>query len=252
MSELTVLALLWCCLTLLLAGIVKGVLGIGLPVISIPLLALVLQVPQAVALLPIPILVSNVWQAFYGGYFFTSLRRFWALILALIAGTAVGVKVLATVDQQVLFGLIGVIVILFSLTNYLQPQLHLPKRGELSVGIIVGFVGGVLGGLSTIFGPPLIMFLIALRLSKDEFVGTIATLYLTGAVPLLIALGAFDVMGLKELLWSALATVPLFLGVLLGQLLRNRLNQEVFRKGLLAMLVIAGIALVRRAFVWTD
>ncbi|MDX1488177.1 MAG: hypothetical protein R3268_08260, partial [Acidiferrobacterales bacterium] len=96
-------------------------------------------------------------------------------------------------------------------------------------------------------GPPLIMFLVALRLPKDEFVGTIATLYLAGIVPLTLALGAFGVMGRQELLGSALATLPLFLGVLAGQRLRVWLDPERFRKGLLFTLLITGLALMRRA-----
>ncbi len=137
--------------------------------------------------------------------------------------------------------------IVFSLTNHFQPHLRLPPHGEKWLGPIVGFAGGVLGGLSTIYGPPLIMFLIALRLPRDEFVGTIATLYLTGVIPLILALGAFEVMGKQELIYSTLATIPLFAGMLIGQLVRQRFNEDVFRKALLVMLLIAGVVLIRRA-----
>lgn len=249
MFELSLLTLVWCAVTLVLAGTVKGVLGIGLPLVSIPLLALVMHVPQAVALLPVPILISNIWQAFYGGFFSRAVHRFWLLILALIVGTVVGVKVLASVDPRVLYGLIGLIVVVFSLTNHFQPQLRLPAHAEKRLGLVIGLASGVLGGLSSIFGPALIMFLVALRLSKDEFVGTIATFYLCGAMPLIVALGAFEVMGKQELIWSTLATIPLLLGMLIGQVLRTRLNEGTFRKGLLVMLLLAGLALIRRAVV---
>lgn len=238
--------LLWCSIALVLTGVVKGVLGIGLPLVAVPLLALVMPVPQAVALMPIPILVANSWQALYGGQFLATLRRFRLLIITMIIGTFIGVKILTLTDPRVLYAIIGSIVIVFSLTGFIRADFQVRVQVERWLGLIVGLASGVLGGVSTIAGPPLVMFLAALRLPKDEFVGTIAGLYLCSVIPLTFALGTFGVMGGKELLWSALATVPLMLGVPLGQLLRRRLNQETFRKGLLAMLVLTGLSLIGR------
>jgi uncharacterized membrane protein YfcA len=162
-------------------------------------------------------------------------------------GTVIGVKLLASVDPRALYIVIGVVVMVFALTSFFSPRLRLPAHGERWLGLAIGLASGVIGGMSTIYGPALIMFLIALRLPKDEFVGTIATFYLSAAVPLTLALGAFGVMGTRELIASTLATLPLFIGVLGGQLLRTRLNQEAFRKGLLAMLLVAGLVLIKRA-----
>lgn len=247
MTELSAGVIVWCALVLVLAGAVKGILGIGLPIISIPLLALVMPVPQAVALMPLPILFSNIWQSFHGGYFLKTLRRFWTLLLALIIGTFIGTKVLSAVHPQMLYVLVGVVVVIFSLTSYFQPQLRVAPRQERWLAPAVGLIGGVLGGLSTIFGPPLIIFLVALHLQKDEFVGTISTFYLIGVLPLILALGAFHMMGQKELIASSLATVPLLTGLALGQVLRARVAQESFRRVLLAMLTLLGCSLVVRA-----
>lgn len=249
MAEIDLLLVGWCALALFLGGTVKGTLGVGIPLVAVPLLALAMPVPQAVVLLPIPILLANVWQAFAGGHFTNALRRFWPLILGVVVGTVIGAHVLVSVDPRTLYALVGVIVVVFSLSGYFQPALRLPRRAERWLGVAVGLTSGVLGGLSTMHGPPLIMFLVALRLPKDEFVGTIAVLYLSGIVPLTLALGALDVMGRHELLLSALAGAPVFLGVLAGQLVRDRLDQNTFRKGLLVMLLFTGAALIRRAIV---
>ena len=103
--------------------------------------------------------------------------------------------------------------------------------------------------MTTFFGPPLIMFLFALNLQKDEFVGTISTIYLCAGVPLAVGLGMFGVMGPREYLWSAAATVPILLGVLVGQWMRMRISQTMFRNGLLMMMVVVGIRLIYRAAV---
>ncbi len=247
LTEPSLIVIVWCALVLALAGAVKGILGIGLPIISIPLLALVMPVPQAVALMPLPILFSNIWQSFHGGYFLKTLRRFWALLLGLIIGTVIGTKVLSTVHPHMLYVLVGVVVVIFSLTSYLQPQLRVAPHHERWLAPTAGLIGGLLGGLSTIFGPPLIIFLVALHLQKDEFVGTISTFYLIGVVPLILALGAFHMMGQRELVASSLATIPLLAGVGIGQVLRTRIAQESFRRVLLAMLALLGGGLIVRA-----
>ena len=239
MSELSLLTIVWSALVLVLAGVIKGIIGFGLPVVSIPLLALAMPVPQAVTLMPIPILLSNVWQAFHGSHFTRALKRFWPLLLSMSIGTVIGARVL--------YALSGLVVVLFSLTSYLQPQLRIHARDERWLGPVAGLIGGVMGGLSTIYGPPLIMFLVALHLHKDEFVGTIATFYLIGIIPLIAALGAFDIMGQSELILSTLATIPLLVGMAVGQLLRARIAQERFRHALLAMLSLLGCGLVLRS-----
>lgn len=247
MSELSLLTIVWSALVLVLAGVIKGIIGFGLPVVSIPLLALAMPVPQAVTLMPIPILLSNVWQAFHGSHFTRALKRFWPLLLSMSIGTVIGAKILVAVEARVLYALIGLVVVLFSLTSYLQPQLRIHARDERWLGTVAGLIGGVMGGLSTIYGPPLIMFLVALHLHKDEFVGTIATFYLIGIIPLIAALGAFDIMGQSELILSTLATIPLLVGMAVGQLLRARIAQERFRHALLAMLSLLGCGLVLRS-----
>lgn len=247
MTDLVFGVLLWCTFAFFMAGTVKGILGIGVPVVSVSLLSLVIGVPAAVVLLPVPILLSNLYQSLFGDQFGNTLRRFGPLIVALVIGTFVGARLLVDIDQRTLVGIVGFAVLTFAVSAHFPAQMRLGKRGERWLGVPVGFLAGVLGGMTTFFGPPLIMFLFALDLEKDVFVGTISTLYLCAAVPLAFALGMFGVMGAQEYLWSTIAAAPLFLGVLIGQWLRARISQSLFRRGLLVMLLVVGVRLVYRA-----
>ena len=105
------LVLAWCALVLLLAGSVKGTLGIGMPLIAVPMMSLLVPVPVAVALLPLPILIANIWQAFHGGWFWPSVRRFWPLIVCMFAGVMLGARLLASLDRSLLYLVIGIGVI---------------------------------------------------------------------------------------------------------------------------------------------
>lgn len=247
MAELGIEVLIWCAFVLLIAGVVKGILGIGVPVVSVSLLSLVINVPMAVSLLPVPILLSNVWQSFHSGRFKSTLSRFGPLIAALVMGTFVGAGLLVNIDQRVLIGIVGAAVLAFAVSAHFPRHLQISRRVERRLGVPIGFFAGVLGGMTTFFGPPIIMFLFALNLDKDEFVGTISTVYLCAAVPLALALGMFGFMGPQEYLWSSAAAAPLLLGVLVGQWLRSRVSQSAFRRGLLLMLVVVGVRLIYRA-----
>jgi len=241
------LLLAWCALSLAIAGVVKGLIGIGIPMVSIALLSLAISVPQAVVLLPVPILVTNAWQSTTGGYFLNTARRFWPLLSAMIVGTVIGGHMLATVETRTLQMIIGATLVAFAALNLSNPRLSLPAKVQPGAGALAGGLGGVLGGMSTLFGPPILMFLVALELHKDEFVGTVTTIYLIAGAVLIIVLAGFRVMGAAEFGWSALATLPLFAGMLAGQKLRHRISQALFRKGLLIMVMLIGTSLFLRA-----
>lgn len=247
MHELDVLLILWCAASLAVAGVVKGVVGIGIPMVSIALLSLAISVPQAVALLPLPILAANTWQAFRGGRFKATVSRFRFLIIALAAGIGVGAVLLKHVDDRVLQAIIGLAVVVFSVTSLSTPRFRVPAGAEKWAGTAAGGLGGVLGGMSALFGPPIMMFLVSLHLPRDEFVAVIGTVYLLGGVFLLAALSGARVMGPEELVLSALATPPLLAGMAAGQRLRNTISQEVFRTWLLVTVMLVGASLLVRA-----
>ncbi len=249
MAELDPFFIAWCAGSLAVAGVVKGVTGIGIPMVSIALLSLVISVPQAVALLPLPILAANSWQAFRGGRFKSSLYRFRPLIIALGIGIVFGALLLKHVDDRVLQAVIGIAVMVFSITSLSTPELRVPAAAERWLGAVAGALGGVLGGMSALFGPPILMFLVSLHLPKDEFVAVIGAVYLLGGVFLLAALAGVRVMGPQELALSALATPPLLAGMALGQWLRDRISQEAFRKGLLVTVMLIGASLLVRALI---
>lgn len=250
MDALPLATMAWCAAALAITGVVKGISGIGIPLVGVSLLSLAIPIPQAVALLPVPIIVANAWQAWSGGRFVQTCRRFPGLLVAMALGTALGAMLLAQVDARGLMALIGTIVICFSVLELAEVSLRVPERHEGAAGAAAGFVGGILGGMSSIFGPPLIMFIASLRLGKDEFVATITSIYLFTGVLLGAALPAFGVADLGSMLiGSGLATVPLFAGVALGQLSRRHVSERLFRKVLMVLVLLIGANLLRRAFV---
>ena len=232
-------------LTALLAGgLVKGALGVGLPLVAVPLLSLGMPPHLAIALLVVPVLASNLWQAVEGGRLLPSLQRFGGLIAAQFVATVLTVRMtLALSASQLNAMLAGAVLLAVALMAW-KPTLQISASRERSVGVGVGLLSGLLGGVSSLTGPVIITYLMALQLRRDEFVGSISIIYLSGALPLYGAMLLFGRLGPGELTGSLLALLPMAAGLLAGKALRQRLDDNRFRRLLLAFLVVLALLLL--------
>ena len=234
-------------LGLVAGGVTKGFAGSGLPTVSVASMALVIDAPTAVALMPIPLLVANARQAFRGGYMRGALGRFWLMLACLPFGAVVGVKVLTGVDPLVVTGLVGVIVVVFALLGQVRFGWRITARRDRQLQPLVGLSAGLIGGISSIFAPPIVMHLISLKLPKDEFVGAVGLAYFVGIVPMILALAAFGRFGRAEALWGAAALIPVLAGMVLGEWLRGRVSETLFRRLLMVLLLLSGLNLIRQS-----
>ncbi len=249
MAELDVATIAFLALGLIAGGVTKGFAGSGLPTVSVASMALVIDAPAAVALMPIPLLIANARQAFRGGYMLGAVRRFWPLLVSLPFGAVIGVKILTGVDPLTVTGIIGAIVVVFALLSQFHFDWRLSPRRDRQLQPLVGLSAGLIGGISTIFAPPIVMHMMSLRLPKDEFVGTVGLAYLAGLVPMTLALVAFGRLGQTEALWGTAALVPVFAGMFLGEWLRGRVSEVLFRRAILILLLLSGLNLIRQAII---
>ena len=228
-------------------GFTKGVVGIGLPLTAVSIMSFLIGPPVPVALMPIPILLTNVWQAFSGGYLVRSLQRFWPMLICLPLGTILGVKVLAEAEKTLLSFLLGCSILVFALFAQWRLDWRLSPKAEPFARPLVGLIAGFVGGMSSFFGPPLIMFLVSIGLPKDHFVGAIGLSFLVGIVSMILALAFYKVLGPVDFMWSAVAAVPAIGGLILGQRLRRHIPEAPFRRVLLMVFLLSGINLIRQA-----
>ena len=233
-------------LTFLAAGTVKGTLGIGLPLVAVPLLATVLDLPTAVALMVVPVLTSNIIQALQGKRKIETLKRFFPLLLTLVPGAIVAAQFLSSVDLRTGSLVLGVIVVLFSLSQLFRFQFAISAAQERFLNPAVGLVAGFLGGLSNLFGPPLIMYLVALKLEKDDFVTTIGLLFVIASLTLYSTFAVVGVLTFDNAIGSLIAAVPVMAGVFIGTRLRSRIPQKTFERVLMVVLILVGLNLIRR------
>lgn len=243
------LTLLIAAFALAAGGFVKGVVGIGLPIVALAILTSVLPVPVALALLVVPILATNMWQAVHAGSLLEPLKRFWPMIACLLIAIWFSAKLVVSLDSSVLYAMVGIIVVVFSTTAQFKPAWRIGAAAERWVGPLAGTIGGFLGGVSTIWGPPMVMYFVTLNLDKDTFIRTVGLVWFCASIPLVLAYWRHGILTPDRALWAAAGCVPAFVGLAAGQWLRGRVDQNLFRRALLIVLLIIGLNLVRRA-IW--
>jgi len=230
--------------TFLLAGLVKGVTGLGMPTISLTILTATLGLKPAMALLLVPSFVTNVWQALAGGSLLAILRRLWPFLLAMFLTTWLGVAVLARSRSDLLAGLLGVAVLVYAVTGLASLELPRPGRREGWLTPLVGAVSGLLNGMTGAFVVPGVLYLQSLGLPRDAFIQGMGVLFATAVTALAVALGNRQLLSPDLALLSAGAVIPGLIGMGLGQIVRRRLSESLFRTIFFSALLMIGTYIV--------
>jgi uncharacterized membrane protein YfcA len=247
-AEIEISVIVWCCFALICGGFIKGALGVGTPLLTVPMMALALPPQTAIAIMAVPVVVANVWQFAQAERSLAVVERFWPTLIAILIGTGVGVKILSVIDDDSLLILVGSAVIAFAILQGSSYRLYLADSVVKPVGILFGGLAGVIGGVSSFFGPMLIVYLISIRgLSKVQFVNTISFLYVCAVMPWAITLYFFDILDRQTLIFSVIAVLPVTLGQWFGQSVRDYISEAKFKYLIVCTLVISGISMLWRA-----
>ena len=237
----------------LFAGTVKGLVGFAMPMIMVSGLSLFLPVETALAGLIGATFVSNVAQMLRQGWVAAkasiwAFRRFIVLVMVCIAICAQSVQF---IPHRLFYAIVGSATLLFGLTQILGWQLRYSARTRPLAECLMGILAGTLGGISGIWGPPTVAFLLPLNLEKAAFVRIQGVIYGLGAMMLAAAHGASGILNAHTLPLSISLIVPALIGLRLGFWLQDRLDRKRFVFVILAVLVVVGANLLRRA-IWGD
>jgi uncharacterized membrane protein YfcA len=235
-------------LVFLLAGTVKGVIGLGLPTVSLALLTLAIDLPSAMALLLAPSLVTNIWQAITGGNARQILRRVWLFLTMAAITVWIGALALTRVDLAVLSALLGFLLIAHALVNLAGYRMALSSRQETWAGPLMGSVNGILTGMTGSFVVPGVMFLQAIGLPRDMLVQSMGMLFTVSTIALGLALQGNKLLSMDLGTLSSAAVLPAILGMWFGNKLRQQLTEQWFRRVFFIALLFLGAYIVVNAF----
>jgi uncharacterized protein len=242
----SLLVLLYASAALALAGFVKGFIGLGMPTTATGLLTIAMAPAQAAALLVVPNVAANVWQALDGKRLWPLLRRFWPMLASIAIGSAPGAGFLAHDTSGRATSVLGVLLCLYAVFSVLSPRLQVPPKAEWWLGPLVGAATGWLAVLTGVFVVPIGPYLNALSLEPDELIQALGLAMLTSAAAIGIALVRENALPVLMLGASLAALMPAGLGLVAGQWLRQRTRPAVFGRVFALALLAIGLHLVVR------
>jgi uncharacterized membrane protein YfcA len=236
--------LLLVALSLVVAGVMKGTLGVGMPIIALPMVSMLIDVRGAVMLLSMPLILSNIPQALQGGGTFDCLVRLLPVIFGMMPGILVGVIVLLKYDPATTQTIAGVAVMTVATLTLMAPKLTMSDRLLLPAGMVAGFLGGILGGVAAMSGPLVYTFLLAKGLRGKDFIKEASLFLVLSSALLAVSLSTSSAFDWRDTAISMAALAPVACGMMFGQQLRERIPAETFQKIVLIIVMASGAGLV--------
>jgi uncharacterized membrane protein YfcA len=233
-------------LTYVVGGVAKGLAGLGLQSITVPLMALVAPLEVAIGISILPAFVTSFWQAVAGGALRKVVRRTWTFMLPCCVTIFLGAEVLAQVDRALLTGALGVLLLTYAIYALTRP--HLPELGRHEVWLspTVGAITGVAAGATGTFVMPGVPYVQLLKLSRDEMVQAIGVMAVGFQPALALALGRKGLLDEALGLASLALLVPTVAGMALGTALRHWISEARFRTVFSWILLALGAAIAIR------
>lgn len=229
-----------------LAGIVKGVIGLGLPTIAMGLLATAMSPVHAAAILLLPSFVTNVWQMASGPSLSILLRRLWPMMLAVCVGTWAGHGLMTGATARLGTTLLGVALVIYALGALAVWHFSVAKPWEPILSALVGAMTGLITAATGVFVIPAVPYLQAIGLEKEQLVQALGLSFTVSTLALAVNVGLAGGLQLAIATETILALVFACLGMWLGQVIRLRLSPIAFRRWFFAGLLLLGLYLTAR------
>ena len=231
-------------MTFLLAGTVKGMIGLGLPTVAMGMLGLAIAPAQAAALLIIPSIVTNTWQLVAGGQLRELIKHLWSMQVGILLGTGLGVLWLSVDSGGWAVRALGAALLLYALVGLFLPALRVPASAERWAGPVCGLITGIITSATGVFVIPAVPYLQALSLNKNQLVQALGLSFSVSTLALAAGLYWRGALGGGELNASVLALLPAMLGMWLGQCLRQRISAALFKRVFFVGMAVLGAHLL--------
>ena len=226
-----------------LAGVVKGVIGLGLPTVSMGLLAVAMPPAHALAIVIVPGILTNIWQTFGGPYFVGIVKRLWPLLLSLAVGIWLNRDMMTGPYARHGTVLIGVLLVIYAIISLRKFALTVPSSREKSIGGVIGLTTGLISGATGVQVIPSMPFFQALGMKKDELIQALGVFFTVATVAQAFNLSTAGVLNQSTALPGVIALACAFTGMAIGQSVRSRLEPEAFRRWFLIAMFLLGIYL---------
>lgn len=233
--------------TYVIAATAKGITGLGFSTTCLPILAVIVGLKEALPLVIIPSVCSNLVVMRQAGRFRETLARFWPMLAATVPGLLLGLWALSLIDGMTAAGVLGVILLLWCGFSLATPDLRLPPGLERPLAPVSGFLTGLVNGVTGTQVMPSVPYLMMLRLERNLFIQAVNCSFTMSSVIMALGLNRIGLFTTDALIISVAGTAFIFIGLSAGERMRHRLSPERFRIAVLLMLMAMGVSLLAQA-----
>lgn len=235
-------------LALVLSGSVKGVFGIGFPVVAMAILPLFITPISAITVIALPIVVTNIQQLFSEKEWRYIIIKYRYMALFMLLASFLSSQILTQISVDLITAIIGFALALFAI--YSLFNFTLPITSHSVWQIIAGASSGLLSGMTGIQSTAIIYFA-SLDISRNEFVGAVGYIFLVGGLGLSIGLINNNLLNSSSAILSIAAVLFSTVGFKLGSLLRPYIHSELFKKLLFLLMLIIGMKQIYQFFAYS-
>ncbi|RJF68244.1 sulfite exporter TauE/SafE family protein [Rhodopseudomonas palustris] len=231
------------------AGFIKGVIGLGLPTVSIGLLAVVMPPAHAMAIVIVPAIVTNIWQTFAGPYLRDILRRLWPLMLGAVVGIRLGSGLMTGPYARYGTLVLGGLLVIYGIIGLSRFRFQVAPAQEKWIGGPVGLITGVVSAATGVQVIPSMPFMQAIGMEKDELVQALGVFFTTATLALAFNLTDAGLLSVATALPGAIAMAAAFAGMFVGQAVRTRMHPDSFRRWFLISIIGLGCYLAAETLI---
>jgi uncharacterized membrane protein YfcA len=231
----------------MLAGFVKGVIGLGLPTVSMGLLAVTMSPVQALTIVIVPAIVTNIWQTIVGPYLRDIIRRLWPLMLCTMIGIWASGGLMTGPYAKDGTIVLGVLLAIYAVIGLTKAKFSVSRPHEKWVGGIVGLITGVVAAATGVQVIPSMPFMQAIGMEKDELVQALGVFFTTATLAQAFNLTSAGLLTASTAIPGIVAMVAAFAGMFIGQIVRTRMEPEAFRRWFLIAMFLLGLYLTGSA-----
>jgi uncharacterized membrane protein YfcA len=234
-------------LTFALAGFIKGVIGLGLPTVSMGLLTVVMAPAEAASLLILPSFITNVWQLVAGPRCAALARRLWPMMAGIVLGSLAGAGFMRADKAGQAAVALGIALMIYAVVGLAAVRFSVSPSAERWLAPLTGAVTGSITAATGVFVIPAVPYLGALGLAKDDLIQALGLSFTVSTVALAAVLAESGTLQGSTIGSWVLALAPALLGMVVGGWVRGRVSEKVFRRCFFLGLLALGGHLASRA-----
>ena len=243
-SNIDHLILIQVILIFLAGGVVKGLIGVGLPTVTLTLLSFIFDIKESISIILLPVIITNFYQMLNGKHLKQIIDDTKIFQISALPTVFLGFYFLLLLKSDTILLILAIVLIYNSFLGLLKYEIKFKNYKSKYYQILIGGLTGTVTGISGIYTMPFIFLLQSLQYSKNKAIQLMGLTFFLFACTQFLLFILYDLISFKILALSSIACIPILLGVYLGTVLRRNISENIFKMLFNLMLVFMGILLI--------